>query len=125
MINREISEREQKAITEELGDIAVKFARFVADQKHPPRFTDLNHGYGVLHEEVKETMFEIESIEMIEGTIDNLVIANDTENLKLQLAEMKRKSLRAMEELAQLAAVSDKFIDSIKAGENDGIHAKK
>ena len=79
----------------------------------------------MLHEEVKETMFEIESIEMLEETIDNLVIANDTENLKLQLAEMKRKSLRAMEELAQLAAVSDKFIDSIKAGENDGIHAKK
>ena len=125
MINREISKRERKAITEVLENAAVIFARIVADQEHPPRFTDLNYGYGVLHEEVKETMFEIESIEMLEETIDNLVIANDTENLKLQLDEMKRKSLRAMEELAQLAAVSDKFIDSIKAGENDGIHAKK
>lgn len=79
MINREISKRERKAITEVPENAAVIFARIV----------------------------------------------NDTENLKLQLAEMKRKSLRAMEELAQLAAVSDKFIDSIKAGENDGIHAEK
>ncbi len=125
MINREISKHKQKAITEALENIAVTFARVMADQEHPPLFTDLNHGYGVMHEEVKETMFEIESIEMLEETIDNLVIANDTENLKQQLAAMKRKTLRAIEELAQLAAVSDKFIDSIKAGENDGIHTKK
>ena len=79
MINREMSEREQKKITEVLENAAVIFARIV----------------------------------------------NDTENLKLQLAEMKRKSLRAMEELAQLAVVSDKFIDSIKAGEDDGIYTEK
>ena len=125
MINREISKREQKVITEALENIAVTFARIISDQEHPPRFTDLNHGYGVMHEEVKETMFEIEDIEMLEGIIDNLVIANDTERLKQQLAEMKRRSLRAIEELAQVAAVSDKFLDSIKAGEDDGIHAKK
>ena len=125
MINREMSKHKQKAITEALENIAVTFARVIADQEHPPLFTDLNHGYGVMHEEVKETMFEIESIEMLEETIDNLVIANDTDNLKLQLAEMKRKSLRAIQELTQVAAMAEKFIDSIEAGEGDGIHTEK
>ena len=46
-------------------------------------------------------------------------------NREISKRERKAITERAMEELAQLAAVSDKFIDSIKAGEDDGIYTEK
>lgn len=98
-----------------LGVIAS--ARASADRKHPPVFTDTNHGYGVLHEEVKEAMREIESVEMLEQTIDNLVIARDIISLEKSLREMKQKAIRAIDELAQVAAMTDKFIYSMRQDE--------
>lgn len=92
---------------------------------HPPLFTDLNHGYGVLHEEVKETMLDIEMIEALHDTIDNLVMLNDTEQLKRSLEGMSQRARHAIQELTQVAAMAEKFIDSIKAGEDDGIHTEK
>lgn len=96
-----------------------------SNETHPPLFTDLNHGYGVLHEEVKETMLDIEMIEALHDTIDNLVMLNDTEQLKKSLEGMRQRACHAIRELIQVAAMAEKFIDSIEAGEDDGIHAEK
>lgn len=56
-----------------------------------------------------------------------LHLEQEIKMINREISKRERKAIteRAMEELAQLAAVSDKFIDSIKAGEDDGIYTEK
>ena len=85
-----------------------------SNAEHESTFTDLNHGFGVLHEEVREVLAEIEAIEMLHDAIDDLVMANDTHQLKDALANIKQRSVYAIQELVQVAAMADKFVITIE-----------
>ncbi len=88
-----------------------------SNAEHEAAFVDVNHGFGVLHEEYREVMNEIEMIEMLHDTIDNLILAKDKHQLKETLRSLHQRSIYAVQELVQVAAMADKFVYSIEMNE--------
>ena len=104
----------EENVTEKLIELMITIAREEGDAKHGKSFADVNHGYGALAEEVDEVLFEIESIEQAEGAIRSYMRRNNADMLCEALPYIREKSIRAIQELTQVAAVCDKYIEHIE-----------
>ena len=95
-----------------------------ANSKYP-LFHSMHEGNDVIREEINESKRELSRIKRLWKALCTEIRYNDEETACYIAGEMREVSILAIQELTQVAAMAEKFIDSIKAGEDDGIYAKK
>ena len=76
-------------------------------------FNSEHEAYAVIKEEIEEASFEFISIENYLGNLWHKVV-EDEPNKKRIYEEMKKASIRAIQESIQVAAMCDKAIASIE-----------
>lgn len=83
-----------------------------ANKSHPMFHSD-HEAYAVIKEEIEEASFEFVSLENYLGNLWHKVV-EDEPNKKRIYDEMKKASIRAIQEAIQVAAMCDKAIASIE-----------
>lgn len=83
-----------------------------ANKEHP-MFHSEHEAYAVIKEEIEEASFEFISLENYLGNLWHKVVIDETNNKRIY-EEMKKASIRAIQESIQVAAMCDKAIASIE-----------
>ena len=83
-----------------------------ANKSHPMFHSD-HEAYAVIQEEIEEASFEFISLENYLGNLWYKVVRDD-QSKKGIYEEMKKASIRAIQESIQVAAMCDKAIASIE-----------
>ena len=76
-------------------------------------FHSEHEAYAVIKEEIEEASFEFISLENYLGNLWHKVVTDETNNKRIY-EEMKKASIRAIQESIQVAAMCDKAIASIE-----------
>ena len=83
-----------------------------ANKSHPMFHSD-HEAYAVIKEEIEEASFESISLENYLGNLWHKVVTDETNKTRVY-EEMKKASIRAIQEAIQVAAMCDKAIASIE-----------
>jgi len=78
-----------------------------------PLFSSTHEGYAVILEEVEEAREEVEYIVEDMNIMWLYIKANDTKNAMYYVEKLKRRAISAACEMVQVAAMAQKFIESV------------
>lgn len=97
------------------ADFVILGEKLRANKEHPPRFNSPHEGYAIILEEYEEVS---EEQRYFKSTLDSLWITvrsdRDKEALLRILGTMKERSINLVMEAIQVAAMTQKMIDTVE-----------
>lgn len=84
-----------------------------AKQRYGAAYASHNEGFGVLAEEIQETADEVKRVEQYAGQLLRYVRCGDVGGMAEALRATRQAAIRAAMEAVQVAAVCEKWLESL------------